>query len=71
MDQQPNSSDKQSGVAAPESPVLRRALELTRKTRLRPFSMEEMLSRIPDDWQPGEADVDEFLNSIRGRSERR
>ncbi len=52
-----------------EDRTLRRALQLTRRSSLRRFSLDELLSRVPDDWEPGEADVDDFLNSIRGRGE--
>lgn len=50
--------------------AVRRAMQLARRSSLRQFSVEEMLARVPDDWQPGEADVDEFLNSLRGRGEK-
>lgn len=65
--EQSTTTDRKSTADASEDRTHRRALELTRSSRLRPFSVAEMLSRVPDDWQPGEADVDEFLDSLRGR----
>jgi hypothetical protein len=53
-----------------EDRSLERALQLTRKSSLRRLSVEEMMSRAPDDWQPGEADVDDFLGSLRGGRDR-
>ena len=63
-----NPSDVSKGmILAEDDPVLQRALELTRRNSLRRTSLAEILSRAPKDWAPGEADVEEFLDSIRGR----
>lgn len=51
-----------------EERILRRALELSGRRTLPKFSMEDLLARVPDDWKEGEDDVDEFLNSIRGKA---
>lgn len=53
-----------------EERILRRALELSGRRTLPKFSLEDLLARVPDDWKEGEDDVDEFLNSIRGRARR-
>jgi len=53
-----------------EERKLQRALRLARKTSIRPVSLQEMIERAPDDWQPGEFDLDEFLASIRGGAKR-
>lgn len=53
-----------------EERILRRALELSGRRSLPEFSLEDLLARVPDDWKEGEDDVDEFLNSIRGRASR-
>lgn len=45
--------------------TLRKALELSRRESLPESSLEEMLSHVPEDWKPGEFDVDEFLSAIR------
>lgn len=42
-----------------------RALELSARKHLTPNSIDKLLATVPDDWQPGEADVDEFLEAIR------
>jgi hypothetical protein len=66
---QSTAGEQKTYDTAADQHTVRRALELTRKSRLRPFSLPEMLSRIPDDWQPGEDNVDEFLSSLRGGSD--
>jgi hypothetical protein len=48
--------------------ILQKVLELSSRKSLPQFSLEKLLSRVPDDWKEGEDDVDEFLNSIRGRT---
>lgn len=50
-----------------EQRSLRKALELSGRRSLPRFSLERLKSHVPDDWKDGEADVDEFLASIRGR----
>ena len=57
-------------VTPADEAMLRRALQLSRRTTLPNSSMDALLASIPNDWQPGDSDVDEFLNSIRGRSSR-
>ncbi|MDX2177873.1 MAG: hypothetical protein SF028_15530 [Candidatus Sumerlaeia bacterium] len=53
-----------------EEKILRRAVELSGRRRLPKFSLEDLLARVPDDWREGEDDVDEFLNSLRGKARR-
>jgi hypothetical protein len=49
----------------PEQRTLRKALELSRRDTLPKFSLQDLLSRVPNDWKEGEDEVDEFLASIR------
>lgn len=42
-----------------------RTCQLARKSELKPFDFDQMMSHVPRDWQPGEWDVDEFLATIR------
>jgi len=42
-----------------------RALELARKTELKPFDLRAALREFPSDWDPSDWDVDEFLAVIR------
>lgn len=58
-----------AGLAANEAPTLQRARELSARKTLKPLSIEDLLRSVPEDWQPGEANVDEFLASLRGRGE--
>ena len=58
--------NENKSTALEEDRQMRRVLQLTRKDSLRRMEMKELLARVPDDWEPGEANVDEFLNSIRG-----
>lgn len=42
-----------------------RALELARKTELKPFDLRKALQELPPDWDASDWDVDEFLAVIR------
>ena len=68
MEPTTSTEGEQGPQVSAEDAVLRRARELSARKKLTPFSLKRLLESIPDDWRPDEGDVDDFLNSIRGRS---
>lgn len=60
--------DRDQPIARSEAETLQRLLTLSHRASLPNFSWEEFVATIPNDWRPGESDVDDFLNSIRGKA---
>lgn len=63
--------EQKSAVLDEEDKTMQRARELSARRHLTPHSMDKLRASVPDDWKPGEANVDEFLSSIRGRGDHR